>query len=1138
MPEPLGVLPGVLTGALARARAQSALLATAAALLLLATTLTATGAHLLTGGQDAALAVALAAAPARETTAVARLALAAGTTGAEQQQVLDEAADVLAAGVAPATAQRATAWSSSARYLDPPGGPAGAPSRLDLDSGTLAAVGSFDAAGGLAAHAELVSGRWPGPPGPSGGALEVAVPDAALGVGDVPAAGSAAVLTPAPADESATAPLTVVVVGTYRPRAGDPLWQLDPLRGAGTTAASGVPGTSGRVQRPAVGPLLVDPAALAAGTPGTPGGLTAATGGAVVVPHLEDLTPGQARDLVAEAARAPSPSTAVRDALGGRVTAAAVSAAAPGLLQRSATQQRTAGAGLLVAAVAGAGSALVALAAVAQLLAARRRDESVLLAVRGASHRQQLVRDAAELVPLVAVAVALAAPLSVLAAARLLGGALGAGTPSPDALGGGGTALGVAAATGVVAVGVVLVVLARGRTAGAGGTPGRAVRTPLRGPLARSGADVLLLAVAAAAAWQLRSGGSSSGVVLVLAPLLALLASALLGLRVLGLLRRAGERGARRSSGAPAAVAGWALARGPLAGAAAALVVLSAATATTTLAWRAAWSASTAQQVLAAQGAAFVVEEPGAAGTTGSTTDGGVGALRTSAALTAATGLDPSPVAVLRVALGTRSAADPVSLVAAPADALGAVAGSRQLAGSVPSGPVLSGPVLPAGPVRLVVGGRGTVDVALADRLRLPELRVVPSLVVRDPGGALAVLDGAPVELDGQAHDVALPDPGATGELQAVGAWLRLLPGQDDDPDDPLAVVEQRLEVRLDLPGAQPASSPDAAATASWSATAGGDGAEGALSSTSAQLDPAGGRPAVVVRALVRPAALPPTGAVVRAQSVPAPEAVPVLVSPELADQVGARTGQQLAVVVGRQQVVARVAGVVPAVPAAPGAPALLADADALDAALLARGVVPAPDRWWLTAPGRGLSAEQQRAATAAVEAAGLGSATGLARATDEAQRAPLAAALRAGWALLLVAAAAAALAGPALQVAAAAPDDARTGARLAVLGVPRRDRVRVAVAPRAAQLLLGLLVGVLAGLVVAVAVVPALVRAPDGGLPVPRLDAAGVLRAALTGAPLELAAGVLLVLAMLTAAPLLVAGTTASRASHRDGSP
>ncbi|WP_194907963.1 hypothetical protein [Quadrisphaera sp. INWT6] len=170
------------------------------------------------------------------------------------------------------------------------------------------------------------------------------------------------------------------------------------------------------------------------------------------------------------------------------------------------------------------------------------------------------------------------------------------------------------------------------------------------------------------------------------------------------------------------------------------------------------------------------------------------------------------------------------------------------------------------------------------------------------------------------------------------------------------------------------------------------------------------------------------------------------------------------------------------------------------------------------------------------MESAGLGTATGLVQATADAQDAPLAAALRAGWALLLVTAAAAALAGPALQVAAAAPDDARTSARLAVLGVRRRERLRVVVAPRALQLLLALLVGGLAGLVVAAAVVPALVRAPDGGLPVPGADAALVLRAALTGAPLLLAAGVLGVLVVLVAVPLLVSGVTGVVAARRGG--
>lgn len=1117
-------LDGVLVGALARARAQAGALAAALALLVLAATLAGTSAHLLTGGQDAALAAALSTATPEDVTAVVRASFdgrgASATTGPEQQAALDDAAAALTAGSAPAPVEAWTAWTSSARYLEPDGSALPASGR-DLQSGTLAAVGSFrlvdegggdDARGGdggLAAHADLVSGRWPAPtaltsPGPdgAGGALEVAVPESAVDAsGGALRRGATAVLAPAPADETASAPLRVVVVGTYRPRADDPAWQLDPLRAAGTATAADVPGTSGRVQRPAVGPLLLDPGALAAVDGPS---VVVASGGVVVVPQLSDLTADDARALATTAASVPPPQTAVREALGDRVSGVSVLAALPRLLERSAAEQRTAGAGLLVAAAVGAGAVLVALVAVAQLLAERRREESVLLATRGASPAQQVVRDAAEVVPLALGAVLLAGVLSTLTARALLGSVLGGpdgAAPVGEVDVTAGAPLAVAAATGVLAVVVVLLALARGRAAVTSGGPGRATRAPLRSPLVRSGADLLLLGVAVAAWWQLRSGDAraAGGVVLVVAPVLALLASALLGLRVLSLLRRAGERTARRSARAPRAVAGWALARGPVAAGTAALVVLAAATTTTALAWRTAWSDSTAQQVTAALGADVVVETP-------PVEDGGVGALRTAAALAAATGADPSPVTVLPVALGTRSGAGPVSLVAAPA--------ARSSTG--PS--VLEGPALPAGTVRLVVTGRGQGDGALAGRLDVPALRVAPSLVVRDPWGTTAVLEGQPVVLEGQPHEVALPDPGATGQLQVVGAWLRLLPSDDDAA--PLAGVDQRIEVRLALPDTSDETSAD------WTTTSGGDGTDGAVTSSSARVEPGGGGSSVVVDAVVRPAGLPLTGLALRALAAPAPEALAVRVSPELAAQVGAAPGQQLALSAGEQQLVAQVTAVVPVVPTAAGAPALLVEPGALDAALLSAGAVPVPDRWWLL----DLAPERQRAAVAAVEAAGLGSATALDEAVVRAQRAPLAAALRAAWLLLLVAAAAAALAGPALQVAAAAPEDARTSARLAVLGVSRRERVRVVVGPGAVQLALGLLVGAVAGAVVAVAVVPVLVRAPDGGVAVPRVDAALVLRSALTGAPLPESLAVLGGLVALAAVPLLLAGVAAVR--------
>jgi hypothetical protein len=265
------------------------------------------------------------------------------------------------------------------------------------------------------------------------------------------------------------------------------------------------------------------------------------------------------------------------------------------------------------------------LALAVRLLAQRRTGEAALLSARGAS-RTQLARRALIDAAIVAVPALIAGPLigAGLAVVLLRAGLRPVGIAVP------GLAPGATAAAWLATV----LVLA-GCTAIIGLPWLRRPPSPLRRRAVQgrqrsivgaigAQADLAVVALAAAAAWQLihspseisagLGGALSADPILLIAPVLALVAGALLTLRLLPLAARLGDRLAARGRGLVMPVAAWQISRRTLRQAGPTLVgVLAVAAAVMALAQRDSWHGSVQAQASFEVGADARITIPPAA---------------------------------------------------------------------------------------------------------------------------------------------------------------------------------------------------------------------------------------------------------------------------------------------------------------------------------------------------------------------------------------------------------------------------------------------------------------------------------------------------------------------------------------------
>ncbi|WP_291753906.1 hypothetical protein [Cellulomonas sp. 73-92] len=1021
---------------LRRARAQAGLVAMVTALVVAGATVLGLCSLLLTTVRDQALVAAVRGTDPASVQVVAAVTLADDATAADAAaRALAEVSDTTQTALA-AFPTTTSVWATSTRLLLDPAPDGGLRQTYLLDGDDVAA------------HATLTAGRWP----TSGAAAvtEVALPDSAarlLGV----ASGSTISLTGAPqhAGEPPADPRTVLVVGTFTPRRGDQAWTRDPLDAAGyATYALGA-------ALPAYGPLVVAPGTLVGHQP-------VARFSVVLTPVLSGATTSR----IATAERdLGGLRRALDERLGERASGVALANPYPETLQQVRAQLGVTASVVLVAALLAGALAGTALGLAARLLADRRAAEHTLLVARGAASRQLAAHAAAEALVLALVAAALSIPLS-LAAFRALARIPRLARAGMDAAAAAPTAVLVATVGGAALglSGVLVVVSLRSR-----GTRGRAWR---HGLVARSGVDLVLVALAVLGYLQLRAHrvalGAAVDPVLVAAPVLCLAAGAVLALRVLPWVARLAEVHAARSSRLVLPLAAWELARRRHSTAGAFLLVLATATTTFGLTFVATWERSQADQADAQVGAQLQVD-PGA-----------VAPIAEGRALGAATGGSPMAVTQRSISLGSLIGAD-TSGHATQLLATDLRAGHGFEVGRPPAGTTWAaataglatvdpaGPLLPAGPLRLVLTGDtadGTPVVA------------TPSLVVEDPWGGQAVLDGGPVPLDGAPHELriatgpdAVPLPDRL-RLVALDLGLALGDGAAPSPDANQTSV---VTVRTVLLGATAGSGSSdwfgSTSTDPWQIARGAQATEAG--------DPAGvGVTASATVSLT--GLLYESGRLVVVAGSPVAD-VPVVVTAGLADELGAQPGGRLSLTVGQSQLDGRITGVVPYLPSIVAPRGVLADRTTLDRALLGAGdLSPLTDRWWVS----GLA--DPRAAAAAVTAGGLGAPQTRDAVAAQLRDGPLRMAILAATWLLVAAAALLALWGTAAHVVASIGARAVEVARLLGLGMSRAAVGAALLVQHGGVCLLAVGTGALLGGVVVRLVVPLLVVSSTGAPPVP----------------------------------------------------
>ncbi|WP_327003576.1 hypothetical protein OHA72_52355 [Dactylosporangium sp. NBC_01737] len=482
--------------------------------------------------------------------------------GHDAGTVATDARDVITAALAPFPTTTHTRASSILRALP-----------ATIAAGTTVAPQAYlSGMDDLSARAQLTAGRWPQAAKTPLEAVLLEQTAQLLGL----APGSRLHLG-AELAHAAVPPLDVTVVGIVRPLPGAG-WDRDPL--AATGYAPGY--LDGRFGQPvnAYGPLIVDLGDLLT---------SGATIDRLQVTAHPDLSHPTGRDLDAAATAVRGADRHLAGVLGNRVQLERVSSALPLTLQAADDQRRVTAAVVLAVAVLGGVLAATALALAGRLTAGVRTDETALLTALGASPRQLAVAATVEAAALAAVAAALAVPASSALHAVLthLPPLDGAGLAADPAVTGAQT---LTVAVGALALAAVLIVLA----VRPGPAPGD--RRNRRELLARSGADVLLVAFAGIGWWQLSTqpadATTRADAVRVLAPALLLTAGAALALRLMLPALRGADRLARRGRGLVLPLAAFEAARRPQAVAAGLLIGLACAAGTFGIAFDATWQRS------------------------------------------------------------------------------------------------------------------------------------------------------------------------------------------------------------------------------------------------------------------------------------------------------------------------------------------------------------------------------------------------------------------------------------------------------------------------------------------------------------------------------------------------------------------
>jgi hypothetical protein len=370
------------------------------------------------------------------------------------------------------------------------------------------------------------------------------------------------------------------------------------------------------------------------------------------------------------------------------------------------------------------------------------------------------------------------------------------------------------------------------------------------------------------------------------------------------------------------------------------------------------------------------------------------------------------------------------------------------------------------------VAGLPLPDDGTGIRLRGPSpagaaLTVTPTAVLEGPAGFRSSVSAGPLPLDGAWHPVR---------------WL-----------SPMGPGQRLVALRLELdgnPGRQPGT-----ATIGLSLTVPGAGEDLAdrppwqvltlqkdtpVAGATVSLQPTDRGAELRARINVNPDYFAYTGADVLLTGFPVPPNVPVVVSQDLVDAVGARVGDELSAIVGDTVLLLRVAAVVPAVPSAPGQVAVLADADTLSRALIDAGRLdPVVDAWWVARPTPDT--------VAALQALELGDVAVRQDVAEQLAQGPLRVTVPTTLLTLVAIAVVMLLAAVGLVLSAERQRRSAEVVRLRALGLSRRDARRLLLAEHLAFFVPLVLVGTLVGVAAALSLGPHLIRSDLGAAPVPR---------------------------------------------------
>jgi FtsX-like permease family len=601
--------------------------------------------------------------------------------------------------------------------------------------------------GGIAAHAVLTSGRWPGEPasGQPHGVIPAALPASAAALLHVTDGDTLRMK-----DRISGQYVRFVVTGLYRPRqVSSEYWNLNDIALTGSSTASGFT---------TYGPLAVQAGAFA----GPSAALAVYQGSWLAQPQTASVP---ARELGTVAGRVDVLRQTLQSAE--QLPDLALTTSLPSVLSGTASNLDVARSLLAISAVLLSLLAAAALLAVARLLAGQREGESAMLTARGAT-RWQLVRlTAAEAIPLCLLSAAAGGVAGVLLA-RLLVRTGSAGDDWPA----------IAVAAVVAAGAVVIMVVPALSTVTPGTARGRRGRQAAISGLTKAGADVALVLLAVVAGWQLRhysavsagpDGNFGVDPVIVIAPALALVGGTVLALRLLPVGGKAGDRLAARGRRLTAALANWQISRQPIRqGGAALLIVLAVATGTLALAQRQSWTRSDHDQAAFGAGADVRVET----------------SQQLSAAQAAALVQLPGVRHAMPVAMFAETATGGETLAIDSAQAAN-VALLRSGQSPVPAAQ-LFGKIIPAGSASGVTLPGRTGEFQLTAVLGPAPLGLAPATVsvsVEDADSEVYQLDAGTLPADGRPHTLtvtlanqAVPATGATGASGASGGARAIYP--------------------------------------------------------------------------------------------------------------------------------------------------------------------------------------------------------------------------------------------------------------------------------------------------------------------------------------------------------------------------